>query len=165
MGAPLRLLQLVADTDAGTAQSRALALHKALAERGQEVRTLAVAPGRSGELAATLPVLAPGRRSVAALTAVRAEARWADVVLFHDVAALPPGIGWLRSLPRVVLVSEGDPDDRRLHTLPRLGEALVLRTDPARPGAPKVQHPTLQLPEGSGAAELAELLVAHLSPR
>jgi hypothetical protein len=163
MGAPLRLLQLVADTDAGPTQSRALALHEALAARGQEVRTLAVAPGRSGELAAMLPVLAPGRRSFAALSAVRAEARWADVVLFHDTAALPPGVARLRSLPRVVVVSDGEPPERRLRAL--RGQVLVVRADPATPDAPRATGTTLQVPAGSGPSELADLLLEHLSPR
>ena len=131
MSTPLRLLQLVADTDAGPVQERALALHRALVERGQEVRTLALAPGRSGQLASTLPVLAPGRRSLAALTAVRAEARWADVVIFHGLASTPPGVGLLRSLPRAVLLVEDEPPAQVLRTLSDHGGALVVRTAPA----------------------------------
>ena len=131
MTTTLRLLQLVADTDAGAAKERALALHRALVERGQEVRTLALAPGRSGQLASTLPVLAPGRRSMAALTAVRAEARWADVVIFHGLRSTPPGVGMLRGLPRAVVLSDHEPPARVLRSLSGHGGALVVRTAPA----------------------------------
>lgn len=101
-----RVLQILPDTDDSPRSALALSLHGDLARRGLELRTLALAPGRRGELAATLPAIAPARRSLAALAAVRAEARWADVVVFHGPGALPPGRRFLRSGPPVILIRE-----------------------------------------------------------
>ena len=95
------------------------------------MRTLAVAPGRHGQLASTLPVLAPGRRSLAALTAIRSEARWADVVLFHGLRAVPPGVAMLRELPRAVLLTDGAPPQSAVRHLSRAEPLLVVCTVPA----------------------------------
>lgn len=167
MTSPLRILQLVANTDAGPEQERALALHPALVERGQEVRTLALAPGRNGQLASTLPVLAPGRRSVAALTAVRAEARWADVVLFHGVAAVPPGARLLRGLPRCVLLTDRTPPARLLRASGD-GSLLVVCTVPADAATGTITEEAaadpgfLRVAATGDPAQLAAVLLEHL---
>lgn len=166
MTAPLRILQLVADTDHGAEQDRALALHPALVARGQEVRTLALAPGKHGQLAATLPVLAPGRRSLAALSALRAEARWADVVVFHGLRAMPPGAGLLRSLPPAVLLTDGAPPERLLRRAPGDGALLVVCTVPAEEatldGVDGADPAVLRVAATGDPAQLAGVLLDHL---
>jgi hypothetical protein len=84
----VRVLQFIGDTDVEPAHVAALALHRALTNHGVEVRTLALAPGRHGGLEQDVPAVAPSRRSLAARGQVRAEARWADVVVLHGVRAL-----------------------------------------------------------------------------
>lgn len=84
----IRVLQFVADTDPDPAADAALALHQRLADRGLEVRTLALAPGNRAGHEALLPVIAPSRRSLAARTGVQTERRWADVVVLHGPRAL-----------------------------------------------------------------------------
>ncbi len=63
----------------------ALDLHHRLAAVGREVRTLALAPGRTGGLERVVPAVAPARRSLAAAGQVRLESRWSDVVVLHGV--------------------------------------------------------------------------------
>jgi len=82
----LRVLQVLADTDVSPRHQAALHLHTVLAGAGVDVRTLALGPGRSGGLATTVPAIAPSRRSLAAHTQLRAEQRWADVVLLQGGA-------------------------------------------------------------------------------
>lgn len=99
----VRVLQVLEDTDRTPTHVDALQLHTWLTDAGIEVRTVALAPGRTGGLAATVPAIAPGRRTLAALTQLRAEARWADVVLLRGGAAAPPGFTRVRSWPPVIL--------------------------------------------------------------
>lgn len=84
----LRALQLIGDTDASTPHLAAVALHRELAARGLEVRTLALAPGRRGGLEMDVPAVAPNRRSIAARGQVPKESKWADVVVVHAPRAL-----------------------------------------------------------------------------
>jgi hypothetical protein len=90
-----RVLQILQDTDATDQNLAALELHKGLSQAGCEVRTLALGPGRTGQLAQSVPVISPSRRSVAAYTQLRTEQRWADAVILQgaraaQVAALLP---------------------------------------------------------------------------
>lgn len=85
---PVRVLQFIGDTDVEPAHVAALALHRALSSHAVEVRTLALAPGRHGGLEQDVPAVAPSRRSLAARGQVRAESRWADVVVLHGTRAL-----------------------------------------------------------------------------
>jgi hypothetical protein len=90
-----RVLQVLQDTDATDQNLAALELHKGLSHAGCEVRTLALGPGRTGQLAQSVPVISPSRRSVAAYTQLRTEQRWADAVILQgagaaQVAALLP---------------------------------------------------------------------------
>jgi hypothetical protein len=84
----VRVLQLIGDTDADLPQLAAVALHRALASSGLEVRTLALAPGRAGGLEQDVPAMAPSRRSFAARGMVTGESRWSDVVVLHAPRAL-----------------------------------------------------------------------------
>ena len=90
-----RVLQVLQDTDATDQNLAALELHKGLSQAGCEVRTLALGPGRTGQLAQLVPVISPSRHSVAAYTQLRTEQRWADAVILQgtgaaQVAALLP---------------------------------------------------------------------------
>jgi hypothetical protein len=87
---PVRILQLIGDTDVVPSQVAALSLHRELVALGLEVRTLALAPGRRGGLEQDVPAIAPGRRSFAARGQVFHESRWADVVVVHAPRALTP---------------------------------------------------------------------------
>lgn len=80
MSGLVRLLLVLPDTDASADNERVLKLHRDLAAAGIEVRTVAIGPGPRGGLDAAVPVLAPSRRSPAAITQLRREQRWADVV-------------------------------------------------------------------------------------
>ena len=82
------MLQLIGDTDADTPHLAAVALHRELNELGLEVRTLALAPGRSAGLEQDVPAMAPSRRSFAARGMVAGESRWSDVVILHAPRAL-----------------------------------------------------------------------------
>ncbi len=90
-----RVLQILQDTDATDQNLAALELHKGLSQAGCEVRTLALGPGRTGQLAQSVPVISPSRRSLAAYTQLRTEQRWADAMILQgaraaQVAALLP---------------------------------------------------------------------------
>mgnify|MGYP002629767446 FL=1 len=90
-----RVLQVLQETDATDQNLAALELHKGLSQAGCEVRTLALGPGRTGQLAQSVPVISPSRHSVAAYTQLRTEQRWADAVILQgtgaaQVAALLP---------------------------------------------------------------------------
>jgi hypothetical protein len=121
---PLRVLQLIGDTDVTTEHLAALALHRELQRRSFEVRTLALAPGRVGGLDQDVPAVAPSRRSLAARAQVAGESRWADVVVLHGPGALGVATAPLRSsapVPTVVGLWGTD-----AHDLPR--GAAVRRT-------------------------------------
>ena len=95
--AAIRVLQVLADTDATDANLAAVEVHAVLAGAGVEMRTLALGPGRRGQLAGTVPVIAPSRRSIAAHTQLHEEQRWAQVLMLRgtevaSVAALVPGL-------------------------------------------------------------------------
>jgi hypothetical protein len=120
----VRVLQVVADTDEASGESP-LGLHEVLAEQGFEVRTVALGPGRIGELAGSVPVMSPSRRSIAATTELRRESRWADVLLFRGRAAVPPGLAWVAGLPPCVLLIEPNGRSPR-RTRWRSGEVAVV---------------------------------------
>lgn len=101
---PLRVLQLIGDTDVVVSHLAALALHRELARAGLEVRTLALAPGRHGGLEQDVPSIAPGRRSFAARGQMFHESRWADVVVLHAPRALTPATVPSRRGERVPVV-------------------------------------------------------------
>lgn len=91
-----RVLQVLTDTDASDTNLAALELHASLTAAGIEMRTLALGPGGSGQLASVVPVIAPSRRSIAAHTQLREEQRWAQVMVLRgsqvaSVAALVRG--------------------------------------------------------------------------
>jgi len=150
-----RVLQVLADPDPSPASAAAAALHRYLAARGYEVRTLALGPGRRPGLQSDVPPMAPSHRSLAALLQFRREAVWADAVLLRgrrtahvarfggvpcvwcvdDPAGRPPKSG---SVPVVV------PDDASAAWLGR--PALVL--------APVVEQPELPDAARSAAREL-----------
>ncbi|HLU42479.1 MAG TPA: hypothetical protein VKZ55_08790 [Microthrixaceae bacterium] len=103
------------------------------------MRTVALAPGRTGGLAELVPAIAPSRRTLAALTQLRREARWADVVVLRSTRAVPPLAGLLRGGPPLVLVleeGEAPPTGRSARSLARSGTLWVL--GPAEvPGDPR----------------------------
>jgi glycosyltransferase involved in cell wall biosynthesis len=81
------ILQVVTDTDRRGAQVFATDLHDALTRRGHHVRTVALAPGRTGGL--DLPVLGPSRRHPKTVAALRRETTRASVVAAHGSTTLP----------------------------------------------------------------------------
>jgi hypothetical protein len=82
-----RVLQVVASTDLDDTTDAALTLHRALADCGDEVRTLALGPGRRGELQRTVPTLGPVARAMAARNQLRREAGWAGVLVAWGAVA------------------------------------------------------------------------------
>jgi hypothetical protein len=108
-----RVLQVLADTDASDLNLAAIDLHGDLTAAGLEIRTVALTQGRTGGLAAVLPAMAPGRRTVSAVTEVRREARWADLILFQGARAVPPGL-WAVAGPPVLVHLVGAPAPARL---------------------------------------------------
>ena len=84
---PRRVLQVVAVPD-GAPLAAAGELHRFLDTAGVEVRTLAAgpAPSTARPPSVVLPPMAPSARSLAALTQLRREARWADVVVLRGRA-------------------------------------------------------------------------------
>ncbi len=100
------------------------------------MRTVALAPGRTGGLAGVVPAIAPSRRALSAMTQLRGEARWADVVVLHSARAVPPFARAMRSGPPLVLVlDDGDaaPTSRSVDALRRAGVLRVLAPS-ERPG-------------------------------
>lgn len=95
---PLRILQVITDTDRRGAQVFATDLEPALFAQGLHVTTVALAPGTTSP-ALEVPVLGPTRRSPATMVALRRAARTADVVVAHGSTTLPacalalPGTG------------------------------------------------------------------------
>src|SRR5262245_36518288 len=83
----LKVLQVVTDTDRRGAQVFATDLHRALLDLGDEVETVALAPGAVGGL--DLPVVGPTRRSLRTIRAVRERGADADVVVAHGSTTLP----------------------------------------------------------------------------
>jgi hypothetical protein len=77
----LRALFVIADTDRSEHSTAILELHRRLARLGVQMRTVALGPGRRGGLDSMVPVLSPAARSLAAVTQLRREQRWADVVV------------------------------------------------------------------------------------
>ena len=132
MGAA-RVLQVLPDTDDTTTNLAGLDLHALLAGAGVEVRTLALSPGRIGALAEAVPVMAPGRRSLAAHTQLRSEQRWADVVLLQGahVAGVAAWAGG-DAVPVLVLSDEparwaaGERVPRRVRQLAARAAAVVV---------------------------------------
>jgi len=100
----VRVLQVLGDTDADDDGHAALDLHRALGRLGAEVRTLALTPGRSAGLAATVPTMGPSAGSIATHTQLRREQRWADVVVLRgERPAACAGMARVRGGPPVVL--------------------------------------------------------------
>lgn len=133
---PLRVLQLIGDTDVTTEHLAALALHRELQRRSFEVRTLALAPGRVGGLDEDVPAVAPSRRSLAARGQVTGESRWADVVVLHGPGALGVATAPLRSasaVPTVVALWGTDahdvPRSAAVRRILRSAAAVVAVTD------------------------------------
>jgi hypothetical protein len=160
-----RILQVLADTDASPVNRAAVDLHAALASAGAELRTIALAPGRTGELATVVPAVAPARRTVAALTALRSEATWADVLLFQGSRALPPGVDRLRSLPPMLLrLVDGDAvSERRLARLgARTRVTLLLDDGPPAVDAGPAAAGRAVIPRGASAGATADLVLAAL---
>ena len=93
-----RVLQVLQDTDATDQNLAALELHKGLSQAGCEVRTLALGPGRTGQLAHAVPVISPSRHSVAAYTQLRTEQRWADAVILQGA-----GVAQVAALLRITV--------------------------------------------------------------
>lgn len=77
----LRVLFVLADTDRSEESTAILDLHRGLVSLGVQMRTAALGPGRRGGLDSMLPVLSPATRSIAAVSQLRREQRWADVVV------------------------------------------------------------------------------------
>ena len=137
--APVRVLQVLGDTDDVDDARFALDLHGRLSARGLEVRTMALGPGRVGGLESLVPTMSPSRRSLAAHTQLRREQRWADVVVLRgggaaSVAGLA-GIGG--APPTVVALGEEArrwatrPVPSRVRRLVDRGVAAVVVTDEA----------------------------------
>ena len=77
----VRVLFVLADTDRTDVAAEVLGLHRALVSQGVQMRTVALGPGRLGGLDNLVPVLSPATRSLGAITQLRREQRWADVVV------------------------------------------------------------------------------------
>ncbi len=105
----LRVLQIIGTTDADEVNCSALDLHQGLSQRGAQVRTLALAPGRAAGLGTAVPSMAPTTRSLSAHTQFRREQRWADVVvLFGAAPAAAAGITSIRNAVPTVMVLGDD---------------------------------------------------------
>jgi glycosyltransferase involved in cell wall biosynthesis len=87
VGALGLVLQVVTDTDRRGAQVFASDLHEALVAQGHRVRTVALAPGRSGGL--DWPILGPTRKHPSTMRALYREARLASVLVAHGSTTLP----------------------------------------------------------------------------
>ena len=126
------MLQFIGDTDVLAPHLAAMALHRALSERGLEVRTLALAPGPNGGLEHDVPAISPGRGSFAARGVVRAESKWADVVIVHGPRALTHATLQSRSSESSATVvalwqSPADDDPHETSSLRRVGRSIVRR--------------------------------------
>lgn len=85
MNAGPRVLVVLDGTGSDAATDRALAVHRALARLGAEVRSVALGPSGDGALDGEVPVLGPSPGSLASALQLRREARWADVVVCTGV--------------------------------------------------------------------------------
>lgn len=120
-----RILQILGDTDADRGNAEALELHALLSSIGAEVRTLALAPGRSGGLETTVPVIAPSRHSFAARSGCMTESRWADLLVLSGRRALV-----LATMPRrngPTVIARLDPSGEDLEISAKRIPAMVAR--------------------------------------
>lgn len=152
-----RVLQILQDTDATDQHLAALELHHGLTRAGCEVRTLALGPGKIGQLAQSVPVISPSHHSVAAYTQLRVEQRWADAFILQgarvaEVAALLPS-----TVPTAVSLwlepsrwQAGKRPSRRLHRSIRRGSQLVVNNSAAQTAVDQVFNVH---PDSSGTAE------------
>jgi hypothetical protein len=156
-GSPLRVLQVLFDTDLTDPSERALDLHAALARRGIEVRTVALGAGRRGGLDDRVPALAPAASNLSARTQLRREARWADVVALVGDAVGVATSRLLRGAPPMVGACDapmpGPPPTglaglvvTALHDLPSPPEVDTASAVGVAPGAAPV--PVVVLPPG-----------------
>lgn len=106
----IRVLQVLGSDDRDDVGRAALDLHRELTVRGMHVRTLALAPGSEGGLAAEVPVMSPSARSLSAHTQLRREQRWADVVVLRgERPAAAAGLARVPGSPPTVLALTGEP--------------------------------------------------------
>lgn len=84
----MRVLFVLADTNRSVAGTAVIELHRALANLGVQMRTVALGPGRGGGLDNVIPVLSPASRSLSAVTQLRREQRWSDVVVCWGLTPL-----------------------------------------------------------------------------
>lgn len=84
---PVRVLQVISDTDRRGAQVFAADLQEALVDLSHRVRTVALHPG-SSSARLDVPALGPSRRSLAGWRKLRAECRRMDVVVAHGSSTL-----------------------------------------------------------------------------
>lgn len=84
----MRILQVITDTDRRGAQVFATDLHEELARGGDDVQTVALAPGRN-PVRLDVPVLGPRRLAPATLRRLRRLIRTAGVVVAHGSSTLP----------------------------------------------------------------------------
>jgi len=107
----LRVLQVLGHNDRDGVGQASLELHRELARRGMQVRTLALAPGREAGLSAVVPTMSPSARSLAAHTQLRREQRWADVVILRgQVPAAAAGLSRMSGAPPTVLALTDEPE-------------------------------------------------------
>lgn len=150
-----RVLQVVAVPD-GAPLAAAVELHRFLDLAGVEVRSLAGGPAPSGTASdhEPLPPMAPSARSLAALTQLRREARWADVVVLRGRAA-----SWLaRGAGPASVWCVDDPLPGR--PLPRRRVGAVVRPD----DLPPVVVPPVRLPAAARLAARVGLGVPDGAP-
>lgn len=140
----LRVLQVLGTTDASDDADAALHLHRGLSAIGAEVRTVALAPGRTVGVGDQVPTMAPSVGSLAAHTQLRREQRWADVVILRGGApAAAAGLLGGRGAPPTVLQLGaeagrwcGTPVPSRVRRLARRGAGLVVTHDGDRQVGP-----------------------------
>lgn len=84
----MRILQVITDTDRRGGQVFGVDLGRALAARGHDVHTVALAPG-SGTRTLDVPILGSSRLGVATLRRLRKELRDHDVAIAHGSSTLP----------------------------------------------------------------------------
>lgn len=146
---PLRILQVLATTDADDVGLAALDLHAALSRHGEAVRSVALGPGWRGGLDGLLPVLGPSTRALSARTQLRRERRWADVVLLQGPTAVEAAASrLLGGGPPAVAALDPGSFGSVAEALPATVRAVVVTTidvsPPARdhlPAAPVVAVP------------------------
>ncbi len=157
---PLRVLQLIGDTDPSATNLAAVALHRELADVDVEVRTLALAPGRRGGLDDAVPVMAPTRRSWTIRRVLDRESRWADVTLVHAPGALVRRTRRRAGRPPVVVVLPTDHDEPDSDPLPGEGVDLLVVVAPVGSGTDTGGPGVVRLTEPIDAATWRELLAS-----